>query len=203
MVQIAAIDGDGHITESNEQLAPYMRGAWSGRRDYYPGDGWDRSMAGTLGTRAGTAAEWLEALDHGGMEMTILYPDSRAGHRLGAGAGLGSGALPGLQRFHRRRDPEGEPSPAGRLPAAPAGAREAIKELRRAVTQLGFCGAMLPANGLRLPLGHPMYHPIYAEAERLDTFLGVHATVRGPESFGADQLDKFIEVHTLSIPSRR
>ena len=31
-------------------------------------------MGGTLGTRAGTAAEWLAALDRGGMEMTILYP---------------------------------------------------------------------------------------------------------------------------------
>jgi predicted TIM-barrel fold metal-dependent hydrolase len=45
-----------------------------------------------------------------------------------------------------------------------------------------------------------MYHPVYAEAERLDTFLGVHATVRGPQSFGADGFDKFIEVHTLSHP---
>ena len=24
---------------------------------------------------------------------------------------------------------------------------------------------MLPANGLRLPLGHPSFHPIYAEAD--------------------------------------
>jgi predicted TIM-barrel fold metal-dependent hydrolase len=79
-------------------------------------------------------------------------------------------------------------------------ASEAVKELRRAVTELGMCGAFAPAVGLRLPLGHPEFHPIYAEAERLGSMVACHATVRGPQYFGADGFDKFIEVHTLSHP---
>ena len=205
MAQIAAIDGDGHITESNEQLAPYLReagirGAWAGRRDYYSSDGWDRSMRGTLGTRAGTAKEWLDAMDRGGLEMAILYPT--------AGLGIGwvreSDWAVALCRAYNDFVAEEFIKTSPRLQAVCLlplqEPEEAVKELRRAITQLGFCGAMLPANGLRLPLGHAMYHPVYAEAERLDTFLGVHATVRGPQSFGADLFDRFIEVHTLSHP---
>jgi predicted TIM-barrel fold metal-dependent hydrolase len=73
----------------------------------------------------------------------------------------------------------------------------AVEELRRART-LGAVGAMLPAIGLRQPLGHPDFWPIYAEAERLDCVVAVHATVRGPHYFGGDLFDRFIEVHTLS-----
>jgi predicted TIM-barrel fold metal-dependent hydrolase len=77
---------------------------------------------------------------------------------------------------------------------------EAVKELRRAVTELNLVGVFAPAVGLRLPLGHPQFHPIYEEAERLGCMIAVHATVRGPHYFGADGFDKFIEVHTLSHP---
>jgi predicted TIM-barrel fold metal-dependent hydrolase len=73
----------------------------------------------------------------------------------------------------------------------------AVEELRRA-RGLGAVGAMLPAVGLRRPLGHPDFWPIYAEAERLDCMVAVHATVRGPHYFGAELFDTFVEVHTLS-----
>ncbi|HUC97768.1 MAG TPA: amidohydrolase family protein, partial [Candidatus Polarisedimenticolaceae bacterium] len=75
---------------------------------------------------------------------------------------------------------------------------EAVKELRRAVNELKLPGVMLPAVGLRLPLGHESFWPIYEEAERLDCMVGIHATVRGPHYFAADMFDQFIEVHTLS-----
>jgi predicted TIM-barrel fold metal-dependent hydrolase len=77
---------------------------------------------------------------------------------------------------------------------------EAVKELRRAVVELQAVGAFLPAVGLRLPLGHPQFHPVYEEAERLGCMVAIHATVKGPEYFGGGVFDKFIEVHTLSHP---
>jgi len=75
---------------------------------------------------------------------------------------------------------------------------EAVKELRRAITELKLAGLMLPAVGLRLPLGHESFWPIYAEAEKLGCMVGAHATVRGPHYFAGDMFDQFIEVHTLS-----
>src|SRR2546425_4286548 len=80
MVEFPVNDADGHITESTEQLRPYFegkqgeRGAWAGRRSYYPEDGWDRSMGGTLGSSVNDAKSWLRIMDEGGMETTILYP---------------------------------------------------------------------------------------------------------------------------------
>src|SRR5437764_856193 len=91
---------------------------------------------------------------------------------------------------------------------------EAVRELRRAVTELNMPGAMLPAVGLRTPLGDPMYHPVYAEAERLGVMLGVHATVREPATYGAggfahwdhhfpESLEEFEERADLSESLRR
>src|SRR5437763_1136344 len=80
MVEFPVNDADGHITESTEQLRPYFegkqgeRGAWAGRRSYYPEDGWDRSLGGTLGSSVNDAKSWLRIMDEGRMETTILYP---------------------------------------------------------------------------------------------------------------------------------
>ena len=71
------IDADGHVTESLEQVAKYLDAPYNQRPHtfpFYPWDGWDRRMLGTLGDNAGTAEEWLRALDLGGMEQTVLYP---------------------------------------------------------------------------------------------------------------------------------
>src|SRR6266542_4156223 len=175
MSKFEIVDGDGHVTEPSEQLARYIDRAYrdygpsSGARAYYPTDSWDRSVRGTLGTSAPDAKTWLEALDRGGMECTVLYPTN----------GLGIGWI---------REPD---FGVALLPLQdPA---EAVRELRRA-RELGFVGAMLPAVGLRQPLGHGDFWPIYAEAERLGTMVGVHATVRGPHFFGADLFDRFVEV---------
>jgi predicted TIM-barrel fold metal-dependent hydrolase len=55
---------------------------------------------------------------------------------------------------------------------------EAVKELRRAVTELGMVGAVLPANsadvGMRKALGHPDFWPVYEEAERLNVPIATH-----------------------------
>src|SRR2546430_16848956 len=103
MVEFPVNDADGHITESTEQLRPYFegkqgeRGAWAGRRSYYPEDGWDRSMGGTLGSSVNDAKSWLRIMDEGGMETTILYPTG----------GLAIGSVPAA-------DLAGAPLPPGR-----------------------------------------------------------------------------------------
>ena len=69
------VDADGHVTESTELLARYIDPAYrdygptSGSRTYYPNDGWDRSIRGTLGESGSDAKAWLAALDRGGVEI--------------------------------------------------------------------------------------------------------------------------------------
>jgi predicted TIM-barrel fold metal-dependent hydrolase len=50
-----------------------------------------------------------------------------------------------------------------------------VQELRRAVEAYSMVGAVLPADGLPLPLGHPLYRPVFEEADRLGCALAVHA----------------------------
>ena len=197
------VDADGHVTESSEQLARYIDPAYrdygptAGARSYYPNDGWDRSIRGTLGEVGSDAKTWLEALDRGGVESTILYPT--------AGLAIGWVREPDFavalcraynDFFHQELMLK-SPRLRGVALLPLQDVAESVTELRRA-RGLGFVGAMLPAVGLRKPLGHQDFWPIYAEAERLGTMVGVHATVRGPHFFGADLFDRFIEVHTLS-----
>ena len=169
------IDADGHITEEDIQLKKYMAEKYVKRAaTLTPRDSWDRSLSGTLGTRARDAKSWLDAMDKGGVSTAVLYPTN----------GLSVAWI-------REPDVAVALVPFQDVP-------EAVKELRRAVKELKLVGLMLPAVGLRLPLGHESFWPIYEEAEKLDCMVGVHATVRGPHYFAADMFDQFIEVHTLS-----
>jgi hypothetical protein len=71
------LDADGHVTESTEQVAKYLDEPYRRRPlnfPFYPQDGWDRRLLGTLGDFGGDAETWLRALDKGGVEATILYP---------------------------------------------------------------------------------------------------------------------------------
>jgi predicted TIM-barrel fold metal-dependent hydrolase len=206
MPSLPVIDADGHITESVQQLQPYMQRRYPGaphlfdRRSYYSEDGWDRSLGGRLGSLAPDARTWLSFMDDGEIESAVLYPTG----------GLGIGwvrepefAVALCQAYNDFVHEEFvRLSPRLRavclLPLQDVG--EAVKELRRCVLEQDAVGVFLPAVGLRLPLGHRQFHPIYETAQELGVMLAVHATVRGPHYFGADGFDRFIEVHTLSHP---
>jgi len=206
MIPFPVNDADGHITESPAQLRPYLEGRegerspWARRDSYYPVDGWDRSLGGKLGSNVSDAKTWLKVMDEGNLETAILYPT--------AGLAIGWVREPdfavALCRAYNDFVHQEFLTVSPRLKAVALlpfqNVPEAVKELRRAVSELGMSGAFAPAVGLRLPLGHPELHPIYAEAERLGSMVACHATVRGPQFFGADGFDKFIEVHTLSHP---
>lgn len=210
MAAFAAIDADGHITETADQLMPYMEAGQrlhgtdastvATRPRLYPTDGWDRSLGGRLGTRASTAPEWIRQADENGLDRMYLYPTD----------GLAIGCVREVEfavaicRAYNNFVSEEFMKVDSRLIGVALlplqDPLEAVRELRRAVTELHMPGAMLPAVGLRSPLGDAQYHPIYAEAERLGVMLGVHATVREPASYGAGGFDRFIEVHQLSHP---
>src|SRR4030095_9542497 len=141
---------------------------------------------------------WLDFLDQASIALTVLYPT----------AGLTCGFI---------RDPEWavaitqaynnwlsecyvrvSPRLLGMALLPLQEPAEAVKELQRAVTKLQFGVAVLPAVGLRRPLGHADFDPVYAEAERLGCALAVHG---GPsQGLGLDLLEKFAQVHTLSHP---
>lgn len=198
----AVIDADGHVTETNEQVAKYLEEPYRQRPlafPLYPWDGWDRRLLGRLGDWAGDAAAWLRALDQGGVEVAVLYPT----------LGLFMSFLKdrdwavALCRAYNSLLAEEFVQVSPRLKAVallPIQDPEAAAvELRRAVRDLGFVGGMLAADGSHL-LGDARFAPIYAEAQRLDVMLAVHASGSHLGGAGVDLFPRFIQAHTVSHP---
>jgi len=202
MPDFPILDADGHVTETAEQVARYLDEPYRRRPltfPIYPADGWDRRLLGTLGDWAGDAESWLRALDKGGMELTVLYPTS----------GLFVSFLKdrawavALCRAYNSYLHETFVKVSPRLRAVallPVQDPEAAAvELRRAVRELGLCGAMLAADGSHL-LGDGRFDPIYEEAQRLGVMLGVHASGSHLGGAGVDLFPRFIQAHTVSHP---
>lgn len=210
------IDGDGHVLEDIEGIiahlpSPYREMAQTaaelravGTRDVFPpldhlhtGRAVETPPLRDARPPAGPK-EWGAFLDDVHIERTVLYPTR----------GLAFGHIESLDyavavakayndwlhddylavdsRFHGMallpmQDPE-----------------EAVKELRRAVTELGMMGAMLPSNGLPQLLGSKPYWPVFAEAERLGCCLSVHGGAH--DRFGMDHLNMYVPVHALGHP---
>lgn len=199
---MTVLDADGHVTETQEQLAKYLDEPYRRRPltfPWVPWDGWDRRLLGTLGDWAGTAEAWLGALDRGGVEQAVLYPT----------LGL-------FMSFLRDRDwavalcrayntflHEEFVTVSPRLKAVallPVQDPEAAAfELGRAVRELGLAGGMLAADGSHL-LGDRHFWPIYEEAERFGVMLGVHASGSHLGGGGVELYSRFIQAHTCSHP---
>jgi predicted TIM-barrel fold metal-dependent hydrolase len=75
----------------------------------------------------------------------------------------------------------------------------AALELRRGVRELGLVGGMLAADGGHV-LGDARFFPIYEEAQRLDTMLGIHASGSHLGGAGVDLFPRFIQAHTTAHP---
>ena len=202
------IDGDGHIMEDNAAIIAHMEGAY-------------REIAGRKGIcfppldhlHAGRAVEtppqrdqrppvgpkgWLEFLDDVGIDWTVMYPTLALSYGKIVSRDYAVAICKAYNdwmtdtyiKFNSRfkgmaiipmQDPE-----------------EAAKELRRAVTELGMLGAMMPSNGLAQPLGAKQFWPVYEEANKLGFCLAVHGGAH--DRFGMDHMNMYVPVHALGHP---
>jgi predicted TIM-barrel fold metal-dependent hydrolase len=199
---MTVIDADGHVTESQDQLARYLEEPYRRRPStfpFYPSDGWDRRLLGTLGHWAGDAAAWLRALDEGGVDTTVLYPT------LGLFASFlrdRAWAVALCRAYNTLLHAEfTRVTPRLRAVALlPVQDPEAAAaELRRAVRELGCVGGMLAADGSHL-LGEARFDAVYEEAQRLDVMLAVHASGSHLGGGGVEMFERFIQAHTVSHP---
>lgn len=202
------IDGDGHIYENDEEIFDYLDGPYRAKRtlrgfSFWPSiDGFHRgAIHAHLGLHKSfetDASIWLEFLERADIRETVLYPTAGLGHNLIRDPEWSVALARAYNNWMSDRYVKQSPRLHGvaLLPLQDVSA--AVEELRRAVEDLGAVGAVLPAVGLRKPLGHADYDPLYAEAVRLDCPLGVHG---GPaQMLGLDSLEYFAQVHTLAHP---
>jgi predicted TIM-barrel fold metal-dependent hydrolase len=199
---LPVLDADGHVTETTEQLAKYLDEGFRRRPltfPFYPWDGWDRRLLGTLGDFAGTAEAWLRALDRGGVEQTVLYPTLGLFMSFLKDREWAVALCRAYNSFLHEEFVRVSPrlQAVALLPVQDPDA--AARELRRAVRELGLVGGMLAADGSHL-LGDARFLPVYEEADRLAVMLGVHASGSHLGGAGVDLFPRFIQAHTVSHP---
>ena len=202
------IDGDGHIMEDNKGIIDHMESPYrdiaarkgivfppldhlhSGRAVETPPQRDQRPAVGPKG--------WLEFLDDVGIDWTVLYPTLALSYgkivSLDYAVAASKAYNDWLAETYVKYNPRFKGM--GILPMQDP--QEAAKELRRAVTELGMLGAMMPSNGLAHPLGSKMFWPIYDEANRLGCCLAVHGGAH--DRFGMDHMNMYVPVHALGHP---
>jgi len=200
------IDADGHIIERSDELRSYLKSPFNKRGGpLTASEPWDRDLLQTLPPEprtfpsAPTAQDWLRLLDENGIEQTFLYPTALGNvsrirepdYAVALCAAYNDYVHERYARVSNRL------SPVALLPFQDP--ERAVVELRRAVRELGCRGAVVRTTGLRLPLGHRYYDPIYREAETLGCALAVHGT-NGAEELASGAFETFTEVHTVSFP---
>ncbi|MGH7854392.1 MAG: amidohydrolase family protein, partial [Candidatus Binatia bacterium] len=180
------IDADGHVIE-DESLFDFLEKSY---REQDHQLSWDRlfpsldfhhigghstrnkkSFGG--GKRVGPK-EWMDFVEMADIEYAVLFPTK--------GLRIGNISHPDWACYVARaynnwlhdRYLKQSPRLRGMALLPLQDVDEAVVELRRSITELGFVGAMLPSRDLPLDLGHKTYWPVYAEAERLGCALGVH-----------------------------
>jgi predicted TIM-barrel fold metal-dependent hydrolase len=217
----AIIDADAHIIEREQDIRPYLQPPFDRRSGaLLPGDQpWDQGLNGTLGfsnpryepvpgvryvggmSPAEQVDAWHGIMDWGNFEHAVCFPTT-------------SGTVT------RLREPEWQVAVAraindhlaheynarskrvhcvGVLPLGVP--EEAAKELRRAVTELGFIGFELLTMSAPRPFGDRWYDPVYAEAEKLGAALCVHGGRTSSQEVGGGLLNTFSEVHCYTFPA--
>jgi len=207
------IDGDGHIFEDGEGLRKHLRSPLADANiaklfSIFPQldhlhHSVVRNPEDSFGISNGVFTDpgvegWGEFMDRAGVESAVLYPTS----------GLSYGKIIDLdfaiQACQAYNDwitdaysyQDDRLHPVALIPMQEPDA--AVEELRRAVKDLGMCGAMLPSTGLMTHLGAKTYWPIYAEAERLGVPLAVHGGAH--HDLGMNTMNVFAATHAIGHP---
>jgi predicted TIM-barrel fold metal-dependent hydrolase len=205
----SVIDADGHVLE-DDSLREFIK---------YPSDGFqaNRSLAALFpsldhhhngifvsskdafggGKKVGPA-EWGKFCADAGLRYSVLYPT------LGLSMGniqwelwaniVARGYNDWLYHTYTKDNPQLKGVALLPFQDPP----EAAKELRRAVKELGFLTAMIPANGLSKHLGDKFYWPVYEEAERLGVPLAVHGG--NHSNYGMDGFTVYTPINGLGHP---
>jgi predicted TIM-barrel fold metal-dependent hydrolase len=195
------VDGDAHVLEVQDQIRAKAPPPWDRRPFALPSpDGVDRAMFGTLGKqpRPYDPQVYLQDLDVEGIDLAIIFPTS--------GLMLGEVRAADWANVYCRayNDWIAEFCAAApdRLKAIAMVPLQditlACAELNRAVGTLGLVGAMVPSYFRAGPPnpGERYYDPFYAEAERLDVPVAIHAS--GSIAGDSHRYVHFLQIHLMS-----
>lgn len=206
MTDYPVIDADGHIIERGEELRRYLKAPFNRRGGpLTASEPWDRALYGKLPLNQGEyprvpdADDWLRLMDKSEISAAYLYPTAMGNvsrlrevdYAVALCTAYNNYVYDKFAKVSDRLKPIAL--------ICPQDPDRAAQELRRAVNELGYRAGVVRTTGLRLPLGHRFYDPIYEEAERLGCAMTVHGT-NGDDELASGGYDTFTEVHTVSFP---
>lgn len=200
------IDADGHIFEDLAGIMARVPAPWreqQARKTPFPEldhihHHLHVSPPGSFQDPGG-AKGWGGFLDDVGIEKAVLYPTRGLAFGrimdLDWAEGVAQGYNNWIYETYLSQDPRLQA--VGLIPLQDP--ELAVVELRRIVTELGFCAAMLPSTGLKTHLGAKDYWPVYEEANRLGCPLALHGGAHS--GIGLDTLNVFAGVHAMGHPA--
>ena len=209
ILDLSVIDADGHVLE-DESLMDYIRemprgikanrtlGAFFPTVDRLHTGIFVRSKAAFGGGKKVGPEEWGTFCDEASIRYSALYPTmglAMGNIAWGYWADVAAHAYNDwLYHEYTSKNPRLKGIALLPMQDVPS----AVSELRRAKTELGFIGAMLPANGLTKHIGDKSYWPIYEEAERLGMPLAVHGGNHA--GYGMDTFEVYTPINGLGHP---
>ena len=206
------LDGDGHVIERDAEIYEYLEPPYAGNTTvmgfpFFPTlDGYQRgAIMARLGIHKSyeiTPEVWLDTLDKCGLESTVLYPTAGLAFTMIQDPEWAVALARAYNNWFHDRYYRRSKRLRGVALIPLQSVPEAVTELRRAVSELGMVAAVLPANdadlGLRKPLGHRDFWPIYEEAERLGVPVATHGAPS--MSLGINSFSKFAMTLALEHP---
>lgn len=203
-------DADGHIFEKEAEIFDFLDAPFRdverlrGARLFPSGDVWNKTVLDVIDgvhhekVRDVGAEQWTDFLDEMDLDGTVLYPSSAT--RIGFVKEVRF-AIPLAKAYNswlHARYLSQSPRLGGVAILPLQDPVLAAAELRRAVTELGFVGALLPGVGLDRLHGDRVYDPVFETAQELDVPLVVHggATMMP----GLQEFDSAVKTRTLTHP---
>ncbi|HLY65233.1 MAG TPA: amidohydrolase family protein, partial [Chloroflexota bacterium] len=202
MKDLLIIDADGHINEPSGELKRRMAPQF---HDFEPAPiagshVWDRYLGGTVGKMTDCDPRvQVQDMDVEGIDVQVIFP---------SGLSLSSWKNAAAATEHARVYNEWLAEFCSANPSRLKGVAQvalqdipgAIKEIRRAVEELGHVAAMMPTNVLDQDIGERQFWPFYEEVERLGVALAVHGGINSSERMFGRFNRSFIHVHTVAFP---
>ncbi len=190
------IDADIHVTRDTvDALRDRFPEQFRRRERFQNADEHDRGLFGTLGKHGLTAAQHIEDMDKEGIDVQVLFPTGLLNYGSTRQADLATALCRAYNDWLHEFCQADPRRFKGVALVACQDLRGAVREMHRAVSDLGMVGVMVPTYVYPgKDLGSHDFDELYGEAQRLGVPIAVHR-VSGSGSVGFERFTNFTALH--------